>query len=86
MYEASAEREGFPLSKMSGSDHGQASLRKLCCVTVCHTVYMIAQTAFLADVHYNESLVWFEASGFFYTVNTGSSMGLLSDKQLLQRL
>jgi hypothetical protein len=47
---------------------------------------MIAQTAFLADVHYNESLVWFEASGFFYTVNTGSSMGLLSDKQLLQRL
>jgi hypothetical protein len=27
----------------------------------------------LADVHYNESLVWFEASGFCSTVNAGSS-------------
>jgi hypothetical protein len=38
---------------------------------VCPTVYPFVHTALLADVHYNESLVWFEASGFCYTLNTG---------------
>jgi hypothetical protein len=31
-------------------------------VTVCHAVYHFAQTAFLANVHCNESLVWFKDS------------------------
>ena len=31
----------------------------------------------------NESLVWFEASGFCYTLNTGSTPGLFFDIPLL---
>jgi len=42
-----------------------------------HTIPFV-QTSLLAKVHYNESAVWFEASGFCYMVNTGSSLGLLS--------
>lgn len=53
------------------------------CVPECHTVYLFVHTAWLADVHCNESLVWFEASGFCYTINTGSLLGLLSDILLL---
>lgn len=29
--------------------------------------------------HCNDSLVWFEASGFYHTISTGSSLRLLSD-------
>lgn len=32
-----------------------------------------------------EALVWLEASGFYCTINTGSSLGLLSDVLLLLR-
>ena len=46
-------------------------------------IHSFAQTALLANVHCNESLVWFKASGFCYTINTGSSLGLLSDILLL---
>ena len=35
--------------------------------------------SFLANVHCSESLVWFEASGFCYTIDTVSSQGLLLD-------
>ena len=41
---------------------------------VCPTVYPFAQTALLANVHRNGSLVWFEASGSCYTINTGTSL------------
>jgi hypothetical protein len=41
------------------------------------TVYPFAQTAFLANVHCNESLVQFEASGFCYAINTGVSLRLI---------
>jgi hypothetical protein len=37
----------------------------------------------LANVHCSEALAWLEASGFCYTINTGSSPGLLSDILLL---
>jgi hypothetical protein len=46
-------------------------------------VYPFAQIALLANIHCNESLVWFKASGFCYTINTGSSLGLLCDILLL---
>ena len=39
------------------------------------------QTALLTNVHFNE--VWFEASGFYYAISTGSSMRLLSVALLL---
>ena len=32
-------------------------------------------TSLLAGVHCKESLVWFEASGFYYTINAGPSLG-----------
>jgi hypothetical protein len=48
-------------------------------VTVCHMGHPFVPTALLANGHCNESLVWFEASGFCYSVNTGTSLGLLSD-------
>lgn len=46
---------------------------------VCHRVYPFVQIALLQNVHFNESWVWSGASGFSYTVNTGSSLALFSD-------
>ena len=37
----------------------------------------------LANVHFNESLVWFNASGFCYIISAGSSLGLCSNILLL---
>jgi hypothetical protein len=37
----------------------------------------------IANVHCNEPLVWFKASGFCYAINPGSSLGLLLDILLL---
>ena len=45
--------------------------------TLCYIVYPFVHTSFLKNVHCNESLVWFEASGFCYTMSPGSSRGLL---------
>lgn len=36
-----------------------------------------AQTALIADVHCNESLVRFEVSGFYYIIIAGAKLGLL---------
>lgn len=47
-----------------------------------HTVYPLAQTDLLANVYYNESLIWFKASVSCYTVNTGFSLGLHSNTLL----
>jgi len=47
-------------------------LWKLQCVTVCPTVYPFIHMSSLADVHCNESPVWYEASGFGSTIRTGS--------------
>jgi hypothetical protein len=49
---------------------------------VCPTGYL-AQVALLADVYCNELLVQFKASGFFYTINTGPLLRLLSALLLL---
>jgi hypothetical protein len=51
------------------------------CVIMCHSVsyWMPFCPVLLVNVHCNESLVWFKASSFCYTINTGSSPGLLSD-------
>ena len=51
---------------------------ELQCITVCYTVNPFAHIDSLANVHCNESLVWFKVSGFCYTINTGFSLGLLS--------
>lgn len=53
---------------------------------VCHSLYTIDSFVYislLASVHCSESLVWLEASGFCYTSNTGSSLGLLLDILLM---
>lgn len=42
------------------------------------TVDPSAHTHSLAHVYCNESLVWFKASGFYYTIDTGSSLGFFS--------
>lgn len=44
---------------------------------MCHTIFPFAQIPLLANVHCSESLVWFEASGFCYTINPGTSLGLV---------
>ena len=53
---------------------------------VCHyiypTIYPFVHTSLLANVHCNQSLLSFEASGFCYSINTGSSPGLLLDTLL----
>lgn len=51
--------------------------------TVCLTVYCFVQTALISIVHCTESLVWFDASGFCYTIDTESSPQLDSDILLL---
>jgi hypothetical protein len=38
---------------------------------------------FLSNVHCNDTLVWYEASGFCYSINTRTLLGLLSDILLL---
>jgi hypothetical protein len=53
------------------------------CHSVCHMVHPFVSTFYLANVCCNQSLVWFEASGFCYTINPGSSLGLFSDILLL---
>jgi hypothetical protein len=42
---------------------------------VCPMVYPFDHSSLLANVHCNESLVWYEASGFCYSISTGSSLG-----------
>lgn len=70
------------LSPQQRKEH-KISLWKLWCVPVLSHSHPFAQTAFLANVHCSESLVWLEASGFCYTTNTRSLPGLLSDVLLL---
>lgn len=53
---------------------------------VCHIVYPSAQTALLVNVHSNELLVWYKASGFCYIINTGPSPRLLSGILLLPQV
>ena len=50
------------------------------CRCVSHSVPFCP--ALLDKCSHRESLVWFQASGFCYTTNTGSSQGLLSDTLL----
>jgi hypothetical protein len=45
--------------------------------TLCPTAYPSVHTSSLANVHCNESLVWFEISGFCDTISVGSLPGLL---------
>jgi hypothetical protein len=52
---------------------------------VCHTVYPLLPKIALMNGHCSASLVWFKGSGFCYTINTGSSLGLLLDILLLPR-
>jgi hypothetical protein len=55
----------------------------ICNSVLTITIYPFVQTSVLADVHCNESVVWFEAFGICYALNTGSSPELLSDTLLL---
>lgn len=42
---------------------------------ICNTA-AFDETTRLASIHYNEPLIWFEASGFYHTINTETSLGL----------
>lgn len=44
--------------------------------SVSHSVSAIHSSS-LTNIHWNESLVWFEVSSFCDTINTKSSLGLL---------
>lgn len=45
---------------------------------MCHSVsHSVAHTALFVNVHFDESLVWLKVSGICYSLNTGSSQGLL---------
>lgn len=46
-----------------------------CSVSQGATQYILLSTHLYLQILTTESLVWFEASGFYYTVNTGSSLG-----------
>jgi hypothetical protein len=54
---------------------------------VCRSVsHHFVHTSLLANTHCNESLVWFQVSGFCDTINIGSSSALLPIILLLQRV
>jgi hypothetical protein len=44
-----------------------------------HYAYTCVHTSSLTNVYCNNSLVWNEASGGFYSINTATSLGLLLD-------
>lgn len=46
------------------------------------TVHSFVHMPLLASVHCSEPLVWVKAAGFCYSINTGSSLGLLLDSLL----
>jgi hypothetical protein len=48
-----------------------------CSVSQCVPRIPFVYTSSLANVHCNESLVWYECSGFCYSINTGTSVGFL---------
>ena len=52
------------------------------CTTTPSSIYPFVHISLFANVHY-ESLIWFETSGLYHTINTGSISGLLSDNLLL---
>lgn len=56
------------------------------CKLQCVTQYIFPQTALHASTHSKVSLVWFKASGFWSTVNTGLSLRLALDILLLLRV
>lgn len=55
----------------------------LLCITVYSTVHPFVHTSLLVNVHCNDMKVWYEPSGFCYSINTGTSLGLLLDILLL---
>lgn len=57
-------------------------LKAVLCHSVFHSIPVV-HTSFLANIHHNESFVWYEASGFYCTINIGTSLGLLSDAVIL---
>lgn len=69
----------FPQNKIKRRKKKERKIStwKLWCGTVSCTVDPLAHITLLAGVHCKESLVWFEAPGFCYTVDTGSSPGPL---------
>lgn len=48
-----------------------------------HTVHYLVHFPLLSSTHCKESLLWFEASGFCFSINTGPSLGILLDILLL---
>ena len=54
-----------------------------CGVSQCVPQYTFCPYFFACKCHCNDPLVWYEASGFCYSINAGTSLGLLSDRLLL---
>lgn len=61
----------------------RAKEKKSRCGTVCPTEHPFVHSSSFANLHCNDSWVWSEASGFCFTINSGTSLGLLSDTLLL---
>ena len=53
------------------------------CHSVSYSLSFFVHTSLFTNVYYNESLIWFEASGFCSVINTGSSARLLLNILLL---
>lgn len=53
------------------------------CHSVFHTISFVHIFFLLTNVHYNEVSIWFEASVFYYAINSRPSLGLFSDIPLV---
>jgi hypothetical protein len=60
-----------PLQPLLPNREKETSLWKLKCVSLSPTELPFVHTSLLANVHCNDSLVWYEASGFCYSIDTG---------------
>ena len=61
------------LQPSTPTERKKISLWKLQCVTVCPMVFPFAHTCLLTNIHCNESLVWYKASDFCYSINIGTT-------------
>jgi hypothetical protein len=71
----------FKLSLLKEKEGKKPIVKTVVYHNVSHGIFV--HTFLFAIFHWNCSLVWVKTSGFCYTINTGSSPGILLDTVLL---
>lgn len=67
------------LATWSPTEKKNLTVEAIVCDSVSNHLLFSLYTSLLTGVHCNDSWVWFETFGFCYSINTGTSLRLLSD-------